>query len=184
MDASRAVRAIVAATLLLAGCTTRTKPHAPGVAASGGATGSTAPDDTEMSDLLARCGYDTSNRTTNARPGWMKDREACLAFVRGAYARKAASRGMESIEWLPDAVAVAANGCTHEGLGEACRWMAYDALEMYEGLTAHGRDATDWAEAIRRHLARGCDLGDAACCSIRATGQDSGGRRYPVDPND
>jgi hypothetical protein len=134
-----------------------------------------------MSDLLARCGYDTKNRTTNAHPGWMKDRGACLAFVRGAYARKGASRGMESIVWLPEAGGIAANGCLHEGLGEACRWLAYDALEMYEGLTEHGHAADDWLGAIRRHLARGCELGDAECCAIRDTGRDSGGRRYPVD---
>jgi len=110
----------------------------------------------------------------------MKDRDACLVFVRGAYARKDASRGMESIVWLPDAEAVALYGCTQEEIGEACRWAAYDALTMYDGLIDGGQNAEDWAEAVRRYLDRGCTLGDEDSCTIRKTGRDSQGRIYPV----
>ncbi len=133
-----------------------------------------------MEALLARCGYDSKDRTRNWHPGWMKDREACVAFVRGAYARKDASQGMESIVWLPEAETIAEMGCTHEGLGEACRWAAFKALTMYAGLTESGQHAEDWAEAVRRYLDRGCKLGNKEACAILASGVDSRGREYPV----
>jgi hypothetical protein len=131
-----------------------------------------------METLLARCGFDSKDRTRNSHPGWMKEHEACLAFVRGAYARNAASCGMESIIWLPDAESIALSGCADEGLGEACRWAAYDALKMYAGLTKSGQHAEDWAEAVRRYLDRGCALGDKEACTLLAAGVESRARDY------